>query len=141
MRKLLLAMLLIPSIGLAQPTPVGSWQSYDSNNNARNIIRFSAQGGSLVGTIARVTSFQGEKPICYKCQGRWHNKPLLGMPIIWGLHKEGDKWVNGHVLAIDDGKTYGCEVSVSSDGNTLYFRGYSGTPLFGKTIEWRRVGH
>lgn len=139
MRRLLFLGLWIPALVLAESTPTGFWQSYDLHKNIRNIIEITNQNGTLTGTITKVKPYKGENPLCYACKEEWHNKPLLGLPIIWGLQKEGNKWINGHVLDIDDGKIYNCELTVSNDDKVLYFRGYSGIPTFGVTVQWTRV--
>ena len=131
--------LLFSSLVFAEPSPIGSWQSYDLDNKVRNIVKFSLQNDDLVGTIAKVHSFQGENPLCYLCEGNLHNKPLQGLQIIWGLHRDGDKWINGHVIDIDNGKIYDCELAVSTDNKILHFTGYMGIPTLGATIQWARV--
>ena len=78
--------------------------------------------------------------VCSACRGAWHNKPYVGLPIIWGLTQKGDKWVHGKVLDVDSGKVYQCYLVVSPNNTTLYFSAYVGLPLFGATLKWDRVG-
>lgn len=138
-RNLFWMVLIFPSIVFAEPTPVGLWQSYDLNKNVRNIVKFSLKNGKLMGNIVKVKSLRGEKALCDVCVGPWHNKPLLGLPIIWGLKKLGNKWVNGQVVNVDNGKIYNCQLSVSDDNKIMNFTGYLGIPAFGATVQWMRV--
>lgn len=126
---------------LAEGSPVGSWRTYDLSRTPRSIVKIYPSGNQLQGQIIKILPTKGATPkdLCTACKGSAQNKPKLGMVIIWGLTKEGDKWVNGTILDTDSGKTYRCQVSTSPDGRTLYLHAYVGTPLFGKTVNWERA--
>lgn len=130
--------LFLISMLASAATPVGNWRTYDDKGNVRSILRFSVNNGVLNGRIIQVL---GDNPnsVCTNCKGSLKNKPMKGMVIVWGLKQEGDEWKNGQVLDLDTGKIYGCQLTVSDDNKTLHFHGYSGTPMFGKTIDWYRV--
>lgn len=132
---LCLLVTLIPVLTFAQNSPVGEWQTYDLKNTPRSIVRISENKEELTGTIIK-----SYKPgTCEACQGSRHNKPLVGMQIIWGLIKSGETWKNGHILDVDSGKVYNCRLSVSDDNKILYFSPYIGSPIFGVTLKWKRV--
>ena len=69
------------------------------------------------------------------------SRKMLGMPLIWGFKKTSDPntFEEGQIYNGEDGKTYTANISLQPDGK-LRLRGYVGTPLFGKTQLWTRVG-
>lgn len=127
------------SYASGEPSPTGLWRTYDLQHRPRSIVKMYIVNGKLLGIIADVLPPQTANSVCSTCKGKWHNKKLIGLPIIWGLKKENNKWVNGKVLNIDNGKVYSCFLRVSNDNSTLYFSPYVGLPIFGRTINWVRV--
>jgi len=83
-------------------------------------------------------SIHGTNPICDKCEGERHNKPVVGMVIMWGVKKDGDVWDSGQILDPGKGKTYKVKLSLSDDGQKLDVRGYIGMPMLGRTQTWIR---
>lgn len=64
-------------------------------------------------------------------------RPLCGLQIMGGLKKVStDAFGDGWVYDPDSGKQYSVEITLS--GNTLAVRGYIGTKLMGKTVQWSR---
>lgn len=124
------------------PSPIGTWQTYDLDGIARSYVRFSQSGGKLVGTIVKELNpakGQAADPICTKCPAPWKGRKKVGITVVWGLQKQGDKWVDGRVLDTDSGGVYRCQVSVSPDNRTLYLHAYVAVPILGKTVNWSRV--
>ena len=65
-------------------------------------------------------------------------RPLCGLQILGGLKKvSADAWGDGWVYDPETGKSYSVEITL--DGKTLAVRGYIGTKLMGKTVQWSRV--
>lgn len=65
------------------------------------------------------------------------NRPLCGLQIIGGLKKVApDAWGDGWVYDPESGKRYSAEITLK--GRTLEVRGYIGTKLMGRTVEWSR---
>lgn len=123
-------------------SPVGLWQTYDLNKTPRSIVQFySRPDNTISARIVKILPTKSPKftSICDKCPEPWKGKSKLGMTIIWGLKKQGNKWVNGQVLDTDGGHLYKCEVSLSENGRILQFRPYTLTPAFGKTLNWIRM--
>jgi len=133
-------MFSLSSFALQAPSPVGLWKTYDLNHNARGLVKFSIVHGSLIGSIVNDFPSSSSNPVCSVCKGALHNKPLIGMTIIWGLIPKANKWENGYVLDIDSGNIYRCKISISADNKILHFSPYMGIPLFGPTIDWVREG-
>ena len=69
------------------------------------------------------------------------SRKVIGMPLIWGFKKTSDpnSFEDGHIYNGENGKIYNANISLQPDGK-LRLRGYVGTPLFGETQVWTRVG-
>jgi uncharacterized protein (DUF2147 family) len=74
-----------------------------------------------------------------RCPGSKKDKPVVGMTILWGLKKDGDKYTGGKILDPDNGKTYKCTISLADGGKTLKVRGYIGVSALGRNQFWKRV--
>jgi hypothetical protein len=70
-------------------------------------------------------------PRCVRCDGDAKDRPLIGLTILWGLQKSGDKWSGGKIRDPDNGKIYKC--SIALEGNKLKVRGFIGFSLLGRT--------
>lgn len=122
-------------------SPVGVWQTIDDKTNKpRSIVQIWQQDNELRGKILKIyyQPGEGEKDVCKKCTGVNHNKPILGMTIIWGMSKQDDDWKGGKILDPKNGKTYSCKMTLIEGGQQLKVRGYIGTPLLGRTQIWIR---
>lgn len=65
-------------------------------------------------------------------------RPLCGLQIMGGLKKvSSDAWGDGWVYDPETGKSYSVEITLA--GKTLAVRGYIGTKLMGKTVQWSRA--
>lgn len=68
------------------------------------------------------------------------NRSIEGMEIISGFIPDGDrKWSDATIYNPEDGKTYHCKATLSSDGKQLTVRGYVGVPMFGRSQTWKRL--
>lgn len=122
----------------ANSSPVAAlWKTYDLKGQERSILKFYEVNGELRADVVKILLNKGV--YCTQCKGTLKNKPYMGMTIIYGLKLNNNKWMNGEVLDTDSGNTYRCNISLSEDGNTMYFHAYKGIPLLGRTVEWRRV--
>ncbi|MBK8567402.1 MAG: DUF2147 domain-containing protein [Saprospiraceae bacterium] len=122
-------------------TPVGNWKTIDDGDGkARSTVQIEAAGQGLSGKVASIFPRDCEPPdpVCEKCSGERHGKPIKGMNILWGFRKSGTEWVDGSILDPANGKTYRCKMWLEDDGNTLKVRGYWG--IFWRTQTWKRVG-
>lgn len=137
-------LLLATAAYAANNTPVGTWtQVDDATGKPKSIIEITQQpDGTLQGTVKQVLfSDQGLHPICKKCEGDRHDKPVVGMVIMWGVKKDGNAWDGGQVLDPDSGKIYKVKLSLEDNGQKLDVRGYIGWSLFGRTQTWLRKGN
>jgi len=142
-RSVLIAftLLLATAAYAANDTPVGTWtQVDDATGKPKSIIEITEQpDGTLQGVVKQVLfSDQGTHPVCDKCEGDRHNKPVDGMVIMWGVKKDGDVWDGGQILDPNNGKTYRVKLSLKENGQKLDVRGYIGMPMLGRTQTWIR---
>ena len=61
------------------------------------------------------------------------------MTFIWGLKRDNNRWVDGQLLDINNGKVYRCYLHLLADGRRMQVRVYLGTPFFGRSLMWRRM--
>ncbi|HJP98512.1 MAG TPA: DUF2147 domain-containing protein [Rhodanobacteraceae bacterium] len=143
-RSALMALALLLATAYAateSATPVGTWtQVDDATGKPKSIIEISEQpDGALQGVVKQVLfSDQGTNPKCEKCEGERHNKPVVGMTIMWGVKKDGDQWDGGQILDPNNGKIYKVKLELADNGQKLDVRGYIGMPLLGRTQTWMR---
>ena len=62
------------------------------------------------------------------------SRKLVGVNILTGLTKKGEKWEGGKIYNPKNGKTYKC--SIWLDGNNLKVRGY--VAMFYETQTWTK---
>ena len=127
----------------ANLSPVGLWQTIDDKTHKPgSVIQISKNGkGVYEGKVVKIYPTDGQKQTdsCKKCKGARKGKPILGLTLIRGMVKDGDKYKNGFVLDPRNGKDYKAQMRVSANGKELHLRGYIGLPIFGKTAVWRRL--
>lgn len=97
------------------------------------LINPKGPDGKVVAPDA-ATDFRNDK-------AELRTRKVIGMSLIWGFKKTSnpDSFDDGQIYNGEDGKIYSANISMEADGR-LKLRGYSGTPLFGKTQYWTRVG-
>jgi uncharacterized protein (DUF2147 family) len=121
-------------------SPKGLWKTIDDKTGkAKSFIKIWIKDGKLYGKITKLINPSEEDPLCDKCEGALHNKPVIGMTIMKGLTQDGDEWNGGRILDPESGKTYKCLIEVQNSGKRLKVRGYIGFSLLGRTQHWYRV--
>lgn len=141
---LVLSLLLLPVVAIAEPpSPVGVWKTInESSGKAEALVKIVEVNGELRGSIAKLYQEPNEdqNPHCEKCSGERKNAPILGMTILFGLHRSDDgNWTGGEILDPNNGDTYHATLAVAPDNHSLSMRGYIGVPLFGRSQTWLRV--
>ncbi|HEY2395141.1 MAG TPA: DUF2147 domain-containing protein [Rudaea sp.] len=138
----LIAVLDSTSATSQEATPVGTWTTIDDQSHRpRSEIEITETGGVLSGRIVRLFTAPREdaNPRCADCPGDRHSAPVLGMTILWNLHRHGDDWDGGEILDPESGKIYRVTLHTGAAGDRLEVRGYIGFSLLGRTQVWERV--
>jgi hypothetical protein len=128
----------------AAPSPKvgGFWQAYFEDGQPSGWFYFTVKDGVAEGRLVKMFKKQGETEnheFCDKCPGAKKGAPMLGLVIVWGMKRNGDKFENGNIIDPRDGSIYNAELSVSPDGQKLFLRGYLGISLLGQTQTWTRL--
>ncbi len=121
---------------------VGKWKTIDDDTNkAKSIVEIKIIDGKLYGKIIKL--FRGadeeQDPLCDKCEGKLHNKKIIGMQIINGLELDDGEWEGDDgILDPAKGTFYDCKLWLDEDNaDILNVRGYI-TFLY-RTQTWHRV--
>ncbi len=125
-----------------EATPIGLWKTVDDNTGkAKSLIRIWKKKGVIYGTVVKLINppVGEENPLCDKCKGSLHNKPVVGMTIMTGLKKQGDEWRGGKILDPESGNVYRVKIKLENNGKKLMVRGFMGISLLGRTQHWIRV--
>jgi uncharacterized protein (DUF2147 family) len=117
----------------------GLWQVYsDKDGSPDGRVRTFVQDGQLVGVVADLRPDAPPDSRCTKCSGAQKDKPIKGLTIMWGFHKDGDAWTGGTILEPQTGSTYRCNAKFVAP-ESLEVRGHIGISLFGRTQTWKRA--
>jgi uncharacterized protein (DUF2147 family) len=140
------AVALIAAAGLplraAEPTATGLWEQVDEKSGQpESWFRILEKNGVYEGTIVKMFLKPGEDPnwACDKCEGTDRGKPVLGLTLIKGMHRNGNAYENGTIMDPRDGSVYHALMNLSPDGQHLEVRGYLGISLFGRSQTWNRL--
>jgi uncharacterized protein (DUF2147 family) len=121
-------------------SPLGEWRTVDdATGKPRAVVRIVQQDGALFGVVEKSLVPNPTHRTCDDCTDDRRGKPIVGMEIIRGLHRDGESWSGGTILDPEHGKVYRCTLELRDGGRHLAVRGYIGVALFGRTQVWERV--
>ena len=129
----------------AQHAVLGDWMV----NTGDAVVRIYEESGVYSGKVVWAGRespdwWLAEAPLTIP----WHDRKAarqlkhaasLGVEIMTGLQFDGDdKWVDGRVFNVLNGKIYGCQLSLEGQ-DVLKLKGYIGVPFLGASVEWHRL--
>ncbi len=124
----------------AEPTPEGVWRTFDDHTGReRGEVRIEEHGGVLTGRIVATTDPADAARRCTRCAGARKDAPIIGLPIITNLRRDGDRWNGGQILDPETGEVYGCSIRLVDGGSRLVVRGFLGISLLGRSQSWVRA--
>lgn len=140
-----IVLIFLTSPVFAANSPTGYWKTVDDKTGqVLSVVEIYQAGNTLEGKIVKIMPVLGQRPtdICVKCKGPMHNRPMMGLKVMWGMSQiSPDTWGRGQVLDPKSGNIYRGNMRLTNNGNDLHLRGYVGLPMFGRSETWVRTNN
>ena len=130
MKKVILSLVLAmaSAAGYAQGV-IGKWVTEGGDSQ----VEIYQNGDKLNGKIVWLQKGDGQLDV-HNPDKKLQSRKLIGVNILKGLTKKGDKYEGGRIYNPKNGKTYKC--SMWLDGDQLKVRGY--VAMFYETQTWTK---
>ena len=130
MKKVIISLVLtmMSVAGYAQNV-VGKWVTEGGDSQ----VEIYQSGDKLNGKIVWLKKGDGQLDV-HNPDKKLQSRKLVGVNILTGLTKKGEKWEGGKIYNPKNGKTYKC--SIWLEGNNLKVRGY--VAMFYETQTWTK---
>ena len=116
MRRFAIALLLVLAPGAAAAAPAsihGVWLTDDH----KGLVQIGPCGRKLCGTIVRVLNPDAPKTDVHNPDPRLRNRPILGLPVLYGFEGSGGSWKGGRAYDPKSGKSYRSYLELNPDGS------------------------
>lgn len=132
-------LILVGLQSLTAQTIFGKWKTIDDRSGSeKSIVKIYEKDGKVYGTINRILENEGNDTVCTICEGKYKNKPLIGVNVIKGLKKDGNYYEGGKLFDPEKGKEYKGKIWLNPENpDELMVRGY--IAFFYRTQIWLRV--
>jgi len=142
LKSLQIALLVFTCSFLSAQSPVGKWKTIDDKTGIeKSIIEITEENGLFKANIIELLEeeHKGQNPLCEPCKGKKKNSPVIGLEIMWDIEESGkNSWSGGKIMDPENGKTYGCKLSLESE-DKLKVRGFLGFAALGRNQFWYRA--
>ena len=108
---------------------IGKWVTEGGDSQ----VEIYQNGDQLCGKIVWLKKGDGQLDV-HNPDKSMRSRKLIGVNILTGLKKKGDKYEGGQIYNPKNGKTYKC--SIWLEGNNLKVRGY--VAMFYETQTWTK---
>ena len=130
MKKAIISLILtIMSVAGYAQSVVGKWETEGGDSQ----VEIYQSGDKLNGKIVWLKKGDGQLDV-HNPDKKLQSRKLVGVNILTGLTKKGEKWEGGKIYNPKNGKTYKC--SIWLEGNKLKVRGY--VAFFYETQIWTK---
>ncbi len=131
MKRMILSMVLalVALVGYSQGI-VGKWLTEAGDAK----VEIFEANGKVNGKIVWLEKGPYTKDV-HNSDQKLRSRNLMGVNILSGLTKKGDKWEGGRIYNPKNGKNYKC--SIWLEGNQLKVRGYIG--FLYETQTWKKA--
>lgn len=116
MGRVLFALLLVMtplSAAAAAPAIAGRWLTDDGSA----VVEIAACGQQMCGRIARVLATGVPQTDVNNPDRTRRNRPLVGLPILWGFDPGAKDWESGTAYDPKTGSSYDASLRLNADGS------------------------
>lgn len=122
----------------AQTSPIGRWKTIDDETGKAMTIVEVYQGKNNTLAAKVVETLYAPNATCTKCSGKDKGKPVIGMPVLWGLKPIDGGWGEGNGFKPSTGDSFKAKsVKLVDGGSKLEIEGCK--LMFCRTAHWVRA--